>query len=161
MFKGWQVKALGSKPTADQLASIHNLGARPGKQALAIAMALRDSGVTGSQIVMACGAPQLNKLRGFITDSMLKRIATPPDAVGHTVYRVELTAKGKKRIESAEKRAADAAAAGADTGDKPKAKKAKGTGNRVTKARKATVTHNEAVQGSELASGAVENQPQA
>lgn len=123
VFKSWPVKALGPKPTAEMLASIHGLGARPGKQALANAMGLRDCGVTAGQIIIACGAPQLNRMRGFITDSLLKRLPVPPSPEGHTVYRLELTAKGKQRIERAAKQAADKAAAG--DGDKPaKAKKA-------------------------------------
>lgn len=98
VFKTWQAKQLGPKPTADMLASIHNLGARPGKQALASAMALRACGVTAGQIVIACGNPQLNKMRGFINDALLKREAVPPSAEGHTVYKLSVTAKGQQRI---------------------------------------------------------------
>ena len=98
VFKAWQPKLLGPKPTADQLANIHNLGARPGKQALAIAMGLRDCGVTNGQIVIACGAPQLNKMRGFITDALLKRLPVSPSTEGHTVYKLEVTPKGNQRI---------------------------------------------------------------
>lgn len=112
VFKSWQVKQLGPKPTAEMLATIHNLGARPGKQALASAMALRDCGVTASQIVMACGAPQLNKMRGFITDALLKRNPAAPSPEGHTVYKLELTAKGKARCEKQAKLAAEKAAEG-------------------------------------------------
>lgn len=125
VFKSWNTKALGPKPTADMLANIHGLQARPGKQALACAMALRDCGVTAGQIVIACGAPQLNKMRGFIADSLLKRLPVPPSPEGHTVYKLELTAKGKQRVERTAKQAAEKAAAGeADTADKPKGKKA-------------------------------------
>ena len=102
-FKGWQVKLLGPKPTAEQLDAIHKLGARPGKQALANAMSLRDCGVTGSQIVIACGAPQLNKMRGFISDGLLKREATPKTDAGHTVYKMTLTAKGSAKVKGVEK----------------------------------------------------------
>lgn len=112
VFKSWNVKALGPKPTAEMLASIHGLKARPGKQALACAMALRDCGVTAGQIVIACGAPQLNKMRGFITDALLKRLPVPPSPEGHTVYKLELTAKGKQRVASTEKAAQKAAEAG-------------------------------------------------
>lgn len=126
-FKVWQVKHVGSKPTAELLANIHNLGARPGKQAMACAMALRDEGVTNAQIIQVCGAPQLNKMRGFITDGLLKRVPVAPNALGHSVYKLELTAKGTKRIESAVKRAAEAAAKGDDaTAAKPKKAAAKG-----------------------------------
>jgi len=99
-FKSWDSKRLGAKPSVNDLDTIHKLGARPGKQALANAMALRATGVTGSEIVMACGAPQLNKMRGFITDGLLKREALPPRN-GHTVYKVTLTAKGANRIKAA------------------------------------------------------------
>jgi hypothetical protein len=141
VFKTWQAKQLGPKPTADQLTAIHNLGARPGKQALASAMALRECGVTGAQIVMACGAPQLNKMRGFITDGLLKRLPVAPSAEGHTVYRLEVTAKGTKRIEGNVKRAAEAEAKGEGEGEaKPKAKakaaaKAKGASKPKAKAK--------------------------
>lgn len=129
VFKAWNGKALGPKPSADMLASIHNLGARPGKQALASAMALRDCGVTAGQIVIACGAPQLNKMRGFITDALLKRVAVPPSSEGHTVYKLEVTAKGKQRIERTVKAKAKADADG-EAVEKPVIKtagKAKGT----------------------------------
>lgn len=135
-FKGWDAKSLGPKPTADMLHSIHGLKARPGKQALACAMALRDGGVTGAQIVMACGAPQLNKMRGFITDGLLKREPVSPDAKGHTVYKLAVTAKGTKRIEATDKAAAALAEKQAgEAGDKP-AKKA--TGKRKAKGTKVT-----------------------
>lgn len=124
VFKSWQVKQLGPKPTAEMLASIHKLNARPGKQALACAMALRDCGVTGAQIVMACGAPQLNKMRGFITDALLKREPVSPSSEGHTVYKLVVTAKGLQRIKQAESRAAKAESEGAAKGEgEPKAKK--------------------------------------
>ncbi len=105
VFKTWQSKALGPKPTNDQLAAIHGLGARPGKQALANAMALRDCGVTGSQIVLACEAPQLNKMRGFIADGLVTQVPMPK-VNNHLVYKIALTPKGLKRIEAAAKRAA-------------------------------------------------------
>jgi hypothetical protein len=122
VFKNWQVKTLGPKPTAEQLANIHCLGARPGKQALANAMALRDCGVTNGQIIIACGAPQLNKMRGFITDGLLKRLPVAPSAEGHTVYKLELTQKGHKRIETATKRSAEAEANGKAEPDQAQAK---------------------------------------
>lgn len=165
VFKSWQVKQLGPKPTAEQLASIHGLGARPGKQALASAMALRDCGVTAGQIVIACGAPQLNKMRGFITDALLKRLPVSPSAEGHTVYKLELTAKGKQRVDRNEKLAAEKAA----EGDKPKAEKtaakapAKAKGER--KPRKPTkVTAAETVTpeaATAVPEGAVSEAPQA
>lgn len=126
-FKSWQGKLVGPKPTADQLTTVHRLQARPGKQALAIAMGLRDCGVTGSQIVIACGAPQLNKMRGFIDDKLLKRLPAAPDAKHHTVYKLELTAKGQARIDAAIKReaaSAEAEKAPAETAKPKPAKKA-------------------------------------
>lgn len=136
VFKAWQAKQLGSKPTAEMLATVHGLGARPGKQAMAIAMGLRAEGVTGSQIVIACGAPQLNKLRGYVADALLKRVPAPPSAVGHTVYKLELTPKGAKRVAATVARDAALAEAGkAEPGEKPV--KAKGKKAAVKKPRKA------------------------
>ena len=104
-FKNWQVKTLGPKPTMEQLDAIHKLGARAGKQALASAMSLRDCGVTGGQIIIACGAPQLNKMRGFVTDGLLKREAAPKTEAGHTVYKMTLTAKGNAKVKGVTKKA--------------------------------------------------------
>ncbi len=117
LFKNWQLKLLGPKPSADQLASVHGLGCRPGKQALAIAMSTRDCGVTGSQIVMACGAPQLNKMRGLIADALLREMPAPLADNGHKVYRNEVTPKGKQRIERVAKAEAAKVAAGAAEAD--------------------------------------------
>lgn len=132
VFKAWQAKQLGPKPTADQLASIHNLGARPGKQALAIAMGLRDCGVTNGQIVIACGAPQLNKMRGFITDALLKRLPVSPSPEGHTVYKLEVTPKGNQRIARTLKATEVKAAEGAVT-EKPAKAVVKPAGKRKAK----------------------------
>ena len=112
-FKAWQAKLEGDKPTAEMLTAIHGLGCRPGKQALAAAMTLRASGVTASQIVIVCGAPQNNKRTGLITDGLLKRVPMPATAEGHTVYKCEVTAKGQKRIDGSVKREADLDARGA------------------------------------------------
>lgn len=124
LLKGWHEKQLGPRPTAELLSTVHTLGLRPGKQALANAMALRVDGVTGAQIVMATGAPQLNRMRGLIAAGDFKRSMVAPNEQGHTVYKVTLTPKGEARI----KRATEAAANAALTGDapaKPKAKKAR------------------------------------
>lgn len=130
VFSAWQVKQLGPKPTAELLATVHGLGARPGKQALAIAMGLRNVGVTGSQIIIATGAPQLNKMRGYITDALLKREMVPPASNGHTVYKLALTAKGKQRIERSIKAAEKAAAQGEAAAEKPAKAPAKPKGAR-------------------------------
>lgn len=138
MFKNWQVKVLGPKPGDDLLNAIHNLGARPGKQALANAMMLREGGATASQIVVACGAPQLNKMRAFVAAGVVKRdanVAASPE--GHTVYKLTLTPKGQAKVKTAEARAAEAAKnTEATPADKPKGKGTK-TANKA--ARKAKV----------------------
>jgi hypothetical protein len=122
-FKAWQAKLMGGgKPTADQLATVHALGLRPGKQALANAMALRDGGVTGSEIVIACGAPQLNRMRGLIADKLVKREAVPPRGT-HTVYKLTLTPKGEARVKAALTAAAAGDSEAAKAPAKPKRKR--------------------------------------
>ena len=110
-FKQWP-KQCGAKPSAELLDTIHKLGARPGKQALANALMLRDGGVTGAQIVMACGAPQLNKMRDFVAKGLVKRVPISNDAAGHTVYKLALTPRGTAKV-------AKVAAAPAEGADKP------------------------------------------
>jgi hypothetical protein len=128
-------KLLGPKPTEAQLAAAVQLGNRPGRQTLALAMAMRDVGTTGPQIQLACGAPQNNKRADMIKAALLKRVMTAPDATGHTVYKVELTAKGKARCElnakleaaleaEGDKPEAALEAEGEGEGDKPEAAKA-------------------------------------
>lgn len=104
-------KVLGSKPTAEQLAAAVLLGNRPGKQTLALAMAMRPEGATGAQIQVACGAPQNNKRADMIKAAFVKRIMTAPNALGHEVYKVELTPKGRQICErnAARQAALDAA----------------------------------------------------
>ena len=115
----WQAagmaKALGPKPTAEQIMTYARLGARHGKQCFAGAMALRELGVTGSEIVIACGAPQLNKMRGFIADALVKRVPLGKRN-GNDIYKLVLTPKGEKRIANtlAREQAADAAGVAAD-----------------------------------------------
>lgn len=98
-FKAWPKQA-GAKPTEAMLATAHAF-ARPGKQALALAMMLRDSGVTGGQIVMACGAPQLNKMRDTVAKGLAKRVPISATAEGHTVYKLALTSKGEGKVKAA------------------------------------------------------------
>ncbi len=139
-FKNWPSKFVGAKPTAEQLETYHKLGARHGLQCLAGAMALRDNGVTGAEIVMACGNPQLNKMRGFISDALVKRLPMPKRQ-GHEVYKLVVTPKGLQRIKQAEVRAAKLEGEGNQpVADKPALKgtgKAKGAAKsgtpRVTK----------------------------
>ena len=97
-FDAWQVKVHGPKPTAEMLSKVEGLGLRPGKQALACAMSLRDTGVTGPQIVMVCGAPQLNRMRGLIGGGLFKRVVIPANELGHTVYKCLVTPKGESEI---------------------------------------------------------------
>lgn len=137
-FKGWSAKHLGSKPTDDMLITAHKLGLRPGKQALAVSMALRPEGVSGSQIVMANGAPQLNRMRGLIAAGVVKRdMNAPANPQGQSVYKLELTPKGAKVIERTTALADKAALDGGT--DKPakvtKAKKAKVATPRKRKAK--------------------------
>lgn len=100
VFKAWP-KAVGAKPTAETLATVHKLGARPGRQALALALMLQN-GVSGAGIVMACGAPQLNKMRDLCTKGYAKRVPAAATAEGHTVYRLELTKKGEAKVAKAD-----------------------------------------------------------
>lgn len=138
-FKAWPVKFAGPKPTADQLYSYHMLGARAGKQCLAGAMSLRDDGVTNSEIQVACGNPQLNKMRGFVDDALLKRVMVGKRN-GRDIYKHVVTPKGLQLIARNEARVAKLEAAGqAQPVDKPakvKVKKAKGNG--APKVKKAT-----------------------
>jgi hypothetical protein len=138
----WQAagmaKALGPKPTAEQIMTYARLGARHGKQCFAGAMALRELGVTGSEIVIACGAPQLNKMRGFIADALVKRVPLGKRN-GNEIYKLVLTPKGEKRIANtlAREQAAEAAGAAADAVKPVKATTpAKGTKKATSKAAK-------------------------
>jgi len=126
LFKAW-VKQAGEKPTAAMLDTVHKLGYRPGKQALFAAMCLRPTGCSAQQMVLACGAPQLNKTfgaGGTAEKGLVKAVPAPATEAGHKVYRLELTARGTAKV---------AKAAASDT-----AKPAKATAKR--KAGKATVT---------------------
>ncbi len=145
-FKNWPSKFVGAKPTADQLETYHKLGARHGLQCLAGAMALRDNGVTGAEIVMACGNPQLNKMRGFISDALVKRLPMPKRQ-GHEVYKLVVTPKGLQRIKQAEVRAA----------------KLEAEGNQPTadKLPKVNVTDKPARKGTGKAKGASKRKPTA
>jgi hypothetical protein len=72
MLKAWPVKQLGPKPSDELLATAHAFG-RAGKQSLALAMAMRECGVTQGQIQIACGAPQNNHRIGLVRDGTFKR----------------------------------------------------------------------------------------
>ena len=133
-FKRWADKLCGPKPTEAELNLAHVVG-KPGKQSLALAMALRPSGMSGTQMMYACGGkPQNNHRRDLITAGFFKRIpASGPE--GETVYKIELTAKGQKRVEMAAKKAADLETAGkVEPGKTGKAKpKAKGKASKPAK----------------------------
>src|SRR5882672_7027615 len=125
-FKKWQtagmLKLLGPKPTADQLAKVHALGPRPGKQAFIIAMALRDCGVTPAQMVLVTGTKHLNKMGDLTTDAYLREVLMPQVA-GMKCYKREITPKGAARIERFNKAQAATVAAGeAETVKAPKVK---------------------------------------
>lgn len=124
MLKNWSTKQLGSKPTDELLNVAHAFG-RPGKQSLALALAMRPEGVSGSQIVMVCGAPQNNHRRGLIAGGLFKREPIPANEQGHSVYKIKLTAKGEAAIKRAEEAASKAALNGDVKSKKPKAKKSK------------------------------------
>lgn len=158
-FKGWSVKHLGNKPTDDMLNAVHQLGLRPGKQALANAMALRPEGVSGSQIVMATGAPQLNRMRGLIAAGVVKRdLNAPANPQGQAVYKINLTPKGDKVI-TAQAAKADKLALDGGTEKPTKAKKAKGATKRPRKATKAEQAKVEAILNAGDAAQAAEQAP--
>ena len=102
ILKGW-VKALGSKPTAEMFEAVHALGCRPGKQALARAMELREEGATDGQVKQACiigwgnSGSHHNKRKDLITAKWVKREAMPP-AGNHTVYKIVMTEKGLEKV---------------------------------------------------------------
>lgn len=134
-FKKWQAagmsKLLGPKPTADQLAKVHALGPRPGKQAFIIAMALRDCGVTPAQMVLITGTKHLNKMGDLTTDSYLREVLMP-QVDGQKCYKREITPKGAQRIERTLK--ADAAKVAAGEAEPVKAPKVKANGKKRTSA---------------------------
>lgn len=121
-FDNWDAKVLGPRPSAEMLTKVHGLGLRHGKQALACAMSLRADGVTGSQIVIACGAPQLNRMRGLIAEGVFKRLPASNNGQHHTVYKCEVTPKGEAEIKRLEKVAENSAASTKPKAEKPKAK---------------------------------------
>lgn len=124
-FDVWQSKLHGSKPTNEMFEAVHGLGLAPGKQAMACAMSLRPEGTTGPQIVLVCGKPQLNRMRGLIKGGMFKQHVVANDALNHVVYKCEVSAAGKaeiKRIAAAKANAqASTAAPKAAIKAKPKA----------------------------------------
>lgn len=104
-FKAWHVATMGKRPEVESLAIAHQLGLKPGKQALALAMFMRAEGASREQIGAACGAPQFNRTfgkAGLVAGGFMRRDMTVPrDSANRMVYRVELTARGAKAVERA------------------------------------------------------------
>lgn len=95
-LKAWPVKFAGPKPTAENFAFAHSLGARPGtKTAVALAMYARTDGASQAQVININGGPYLNKMRAAIEAGHAARMPVPTNAQGHTVYKLALPAKGK------------------------------------------------------------------
>lgn len=147
-LKSWSSRELGSKPTEAQLSLAHVFG-RPGKQSLAVALALRDGGVTGAQIKGASAlvdgkpTPQLNHMRDLIKARMFTREAVPG------AYAITLAPKGQQFVDLHGAKAAEKVTS-------PKAdKKAK-----VAKPRKARAAKPEPVTAEPVAE-AVTEQPTA
>src|SRR5882724_2637039 len=140
-FKKWQtagmLKLLGPKPSSEQLAKVHALGPRPGKQAFIIAMALRDCGVTPAQMVLITGTKHLNKMGDLTTDAYLREVLMP-QVDGMKCYKREITPKGAQRIERFNK--AQAATAAAGEAEPVKAPKVKAAKKRTSTPRKPKAT---------------------
>ena len=104
VLKGWQVKLLGPKVIAEQLTAAHALGCRPGKQALAMAMYLREAGASDGQVKAACiiqwgsSGSHHNKRRDIVAAKFVRDVPTVNDAQGHKVYAITLTDKGNKLV---------------------------------------------------------------
>src|SRR3981189_3767675 len=114
-FKKWQtagmLKLLGPKPSSEQLAKVHALGPRPGKQAFIIACSLRDCGVTPAQMVLLTGTKHLNKMADLTTDAYLREVLMP-QVDGMKCYKRETTPRGAARMECFNKAQAATVAAG-------------------------------------------------
>ena len=137
VLKGWQVKALGPKPTVDQFKAAHAMGCRPGKQALAMAMYLRDGGATDGQVKMACiiqwgsSGSHHNKRRDLIAAKLVAEKPAVSDAQGHKVYAIALTAKGVSKVEGS---------AAAEVAVKATSKPRKGKGKPATVPAEVTIS---------------------
>ena len=128
---------LGPQPTEAQFATAHVFG-RPGKQALGIAMALRDCGMTSPQMLAASAlddgnpTPCRNKLGLLVTNGMFAR-----DAAGNGVIKLSLAPRGQQWVDQRAKAGSDVAVAA----DEVKATKARGAkakpAKRASKPRKA------------------------
>ena len=106
---GW-LKSLGSKPTAAMLEVAHYFSPQgPGKQAFALALALRPEGVTRGQIsALFQGHQQSNHRKAQIDAGYFDRLPHSVPGVDQSkCYKLELTDTGKAFIE---RRQADQAA---------------------------------------------------
>lgn len=96
VWAGWQTKVMGPQPTEAQLATAHAFG-RPGKQSMALAMYLRDTGATGAQVKLVSAlfdgknTTHLNKVFGSGGLCATGHFERDGAAAG---YKVNLTAKG-------------------------------------------------------------------
>ena len=114
--KHWQVKMLGELPSNVLLGIAHCFG-KPGKQTLALAMCLRECGASDAHICYASSGfdgltRSQNNFKGSLEKAGLIRrnMAAPRNAMNHTVYQYDLTAKGEafvKRILAGTAKAAE------------------------------------------------------
>lgn len=136
VMQNWS-KPLGSKPSEANLALAHVFG-RPGKQSLALAMALRDGGVTRKQMVQASAlfngkpTPHLNKMRELIDAKLFTRQPVPGAYVLVKGPKADqfIALHGAKAAEKVE----------APKADKPKSAKAKVKAKVARKAKPAAET---------------------
>lgn len=162
-LRHWQAAVMGSKPTDAMLATASHF-CRVGKQGLAFAMTLRPEGATDGQQKAACIAvfdgssgSHHNKRRDLEGARYFKRDMNASKGDGHTVYKYDLTDKGKAFIDKA------VAVAAAEGDAKPAKVKAKGKAPAKRKPRPAKVTASVDTQpGTEAApqGDAVTDQPQ-
>ena len=108
-LKNWPTKLAGPKVTQALLDTAHKLGCRPGKQALAMAMYLREGGASDGQVKAACIAgwgssgSHHNKRRDIQGAGLVRnKNVGVADANGHKVYTIELTERGKARVAKVE-----------------------------------------------------------
>jgi hypothetical protein len=98
LWQAWQTELHGPYPTEQALSDVHALGCSPGKQAMAIAMAMREGGASRRQIMLASGlfdgnpSGQFNKLKLMIANGTFTQLS----AGG--VYKVELTKAGAEMV---------------------------------------------------------------
>lgn len=134
VMQSWSKGDLGNKPSEGQLSLAHVFG-RPGKQSMAVAMALRDGGVTGKQIKLASAlfdgkaTPQLNHMRDLLAAKMFTREAVAG------AYVITLAPKGQQFVDLHGAKAAEKVEAKA-----AKAKPAKASKPRKGKAAEAVTT---------------------